>query len=195
MMSVPTRRSIDSANALLDRLIEAADDGAVVGFMHEIGADLGYSATRSSRALSVLVEAGRVEIAQRGHGLHRTRIRIVDTSPLEPAEDGTAPLADRLLHHLHGLSDDGVVEQPLVDVARELDVGPPSVSRALSQLVDSGLARVDRVGTRSRPTRIELAPDNSDEGDILREITRYEEALEQARARLAALRSESGRAS
>lgn len=194
-MSVPTRRSIASANLLLERLIEAADDGAVVGFMHEIGADLGFSATRSSRALSTLVEAERVEIAQRGHGQHHTRIRIVDTSPLEPDEDGAAALADRLLHHLHALSDDGVVEQPLVDVARELDVGPPSVSRALGQLVDSGLARVDRVGTRSRPTRIELAPDDDDEADLLSEIARHEEALAQVRARLAAVRSESDRAS
>ncbi|MEZ5169956.1 MAG: hypothetical protein R3A49_04330 [Acidimicrobiia bacterium] len=188
------RPSLESANALLTCLTDAAEGGAFVGFMHEIGSELDFSPTRVSRALRILVDAGRVEVAQRGHGRHPTRIDIIDTTPVEPADDAVAPLAERLLEHLHGLSEGGVVEQPLVEVARDLDVGAPSVSRALGQLVDSGRARVDRVGTRSHPTRIELAPDDK-ETALLGEIARLEEALAQARERLADLRRKPDRAS
>lgn len=191
---MPPRPSVDSANALLASLADASDEGAFVGFMHEIGSELGFSPTRVSRALSILVEAGRVDVLQRGHGHHPSRIDVLDSAPVETADDAAAPLADRLLEHLHGLSDDGVVEQPLAEVARDLEVGPPSVSRALGKLVDAGRARVDRVGTRSHPTRIELALDG-DEAAVLGEIARHEEALAQARARLSALREEPGRAS
>jgi predicted ArsR family transcriptional regulator len=97
--------------------------------------------------------------------------------PLVPdaAPPGRPALADRLLAHLSTLSSDGVVERPLVDVAKQLDVGAPSVSRALGRLVDDGLARIDRVGTRGRPTRIALvAPldGNGGEEQRLREENR-----------------------
>jgi hypothetical protein len=58
------------------------------------------------------------------------------------------------------------------------------VSRALGQLVDEGLARVDVVGTRSRPTRIELAQRANGHGD--RE--HLAEELAAARAEIASLR-------
>jgi predicted ArsR family transcriptional regulator len=95
---------------------------------------------------------------------------VLSSAPL--ASDGTRSgrpaLADRLLQHLNGLSNDGMVEQPLVDVARDLDVGAPSVSRALGHLVDEGLARVDQVGTRGRPTRIALVEAGGKSDDLAR---------------------------
>lgn len=110
----------------------------------------------------------RVEVLQRGHGHHPSRLRVTSTAPLipAPAAAGRPALADRLLAHLSTRSSDGVVERPLVDVAKQLEVGAPSVSRALGRLVDDGLARVDRVGTRGHPTRIALvAPLDVSDGE------------------------------
>jgi DNA-binding transcriptional ArsR family regulator len=129
------------------------------------------SPTRVSRALRTLRDARRVDIERRGHGTRPTRVRIRSRSPLAaPAPSGPAvAFADRLLEHLHELSDGGIVERPLVEVARELDVGAPSVSRALGRLVEEGHARVDQVGTRGRPTRIALTTaDERSERDALR---------------------------
>lgn len=154
-----------AANRLLAQLVARshADDGSGAiyeGFLNELGVALELSPTRVSRALKVLCDADRVEVVQRGHGRSPTRLRIRSSIPLSapPARPSRPALADRLLEHLATLSSDGVVERPLVDVAKELDVGAPSVSRALGHLVGEGLARVDQVGTRGRPTRIALAP-------------------------------------
>lgn len=183
--------AVDGANALLAHLVAASEAGRFTGFMNRVATDLGFSATRVSRALQLLCDARSVEVLQRGHGRSPTRLRILDPTPIEDRDrSARRSLADRLLLHLRDLSDGGVVEYPLVDVARELDVGPPSVSRALGQLVDAGLARVDR-GTRSRPTRIELVAAREDDSDeatrLRREIAEHRAALQAARERLAAL--------
>jgi DNA-binding MarR family transcriptional regulator len=174
------------ANALLALLARRARGGEYEGFLTDLGDELGHSPSWVSRALQRLVADDRVEIVSRGHGQHPSRVRVVSTEPLSSASPRPArsALADRLLTHLHALSDDGVVERPLVEVARQLQVGAPSVSRALGQLVDEGLARVDVVGTRSRPTRIELAQGTNGHGDRVH----LEEELAAARAEIAALR-------
>ncbi len=184
-------RAVDGANALLTRLVADSEDGQFTGFMNKVADDLGFSPTRVSRGLRLLADARRVEVVQRGHGRSPTHLRVLDSTPVEEnAATERRSLADRLLLHLGNLSDGGVVEYPLVDVARELDVGPPSVSRALGQLVDAGLARVER-GTRNRPTRIELVADPEDDADeamrLRREIAEHRRALDAARDRLAAL--------
>jgi DNA-binding MarR family transcriptional regulator len=192
----PTGVPVAGANALLALLVRHARQGHYEGFLSELGGELGYSPSWVSRAIGTLVDAGRVEIEVRGHGQNPSRVRIVSTEPLDDAGErpGRSALADRLLAHLDTLSDDGVVERPLVEVARQLRVGAPSVSRALGQLVDEGLARVDVVGTRSRPTRIELAPaDNGGghrSGTGTGEQDRLEAELREARAEIAALRAE-----
>jgi DNA-binding MarR family transcriptional regulator len=184
MTTTPTA----GANELLALLARRARDREYEGFLSELGDELGHSPSWVSRALKRLVAADRVEIMSRGHGEHPSRVRVVSTEPLTPASSRPArsALADRLLAHLHALSDDGVVERPLVEVARQLQVGAPSVSRALGRLVDEGLARVDVVGTRSRPTRIELARGTNGHGDR----ARLEAELRAAQAEIAALRAE-----
>jgi DNA-binding MarR family transcriptional regulator len=174
------------ATALLALLDRRARDDEFEGFLHALGDELGHSPSWVSRNLRTLVAAGRIEIVSRGHGRHPSRVRVVSAQPLadESARPTRSALADRLLTHLHTLSDDGIVERPLVEVARQLRVGAPSVSRALGQLVDEGLARVDVVGTRSRPTRIELAQKTNGHGDRLQ----LEEELTTARAEIASLR-------
>lgn len=176
------------ANALLALLARRACGDEYEGFLNELGGELGYSPSWVSRALKTLARAGRIEVESRGHGQHPSRVRVVSTEPLadESARPARSALADRLLTHLHTLSNDGVVERPLVEVARQLRVGAPSVSRALGQLVDEGLARVDVVGTRSRPTRIELADGANGHGDR----ARLEAELREAQAQIAALRGE-----
>jgi DNA-binding MarR family transcriptional regulator len=174
------------ATALLALLDRRARDGEFEGFLNALGNELGHSPSWVSRNLRSLVAAGRIEIVSRGHGRNPSRVRVMSAQPLadESARPARSALADRLLTHLHTLSDDGVVERPLVEVARQLRVGAPSVSRALGQLVDEGLARVDVVGTRSRPTRIELAQRANGHGD--RE--HLAEELAAARAEIASLR-------
>jgi len=191
-----------AANRLLAQLVERSradrDSGAspvYEGFLNELGSELDLSPTRVSRALKVLCAADRIEVLRRGHGRSPTRLRVLSSAPVSapPARPSRPALADRLLEHLATLSSDGVVERPLVDVAKELEVGAPSVSRALGHLVEEGLARVDQVGTRGRPTRIALGPSPSTEaaGDevaalreenerLRREVARLERALGQA---------------
>lgn len=185
MTSAP---ALASANALLSGLAVRADGGVFEGFLHEVGADLGMSPTRVSRALRILCEARRIDIERRGHGTRPTRVRIRSRTELDAtgASGSGVALADRLLEHLHGLSDGGIVERPLVEVARALEVGAPSVSRALGRLIEDGHARVDRVGTRARPTRIALASadERSERDALLAENARL-------RAENARLRSES----
>jgi len=156
----PPVGACNTANALLALFAKRARREVYEGFLSQLGAELGISPTRVSRAVRVLRDAQRIEVLQRGHGRHPSRLRVVSTLPLrlDRTASNLPALADRLLEHLSSLSDDGFVERPLVDVAKQLDVGPPSVSRALGRLVDDGLARVDRVGTRGRPTRIALVP-------------------------------------
>jgi len=175
------------ANALLELIAREARRGRYEGFLNELGDELDHSPSWISRAIRTLADAGRVEVERRGHGQIPSRVRVVSADPLDDpiAQPARSALADRLLSHLHTLSDDGVVERPLVEVARQLRVGAPSVSRALGQLIDEGLARVEVVGTRSRPTRIELA--NADSNG---ERDRLEVELRDARAELAALRAE-----
>jgi len=191
----------DAANLLLAQLVErsraGADDAgaAYEGFLNELGVELELSPTRVSRALKMLCDANRVEVVQRGHGRSPTRLRVLSTTPVSvpPARPTRPALADRLLEHLATLSSDGVVERPLVDVAKELDVGAPSVSRALGHLVEEGLARVDQVGTRGRPTRIALVPSPAavlgvGTGDLAPdEIVALREENEQLRRELARL--------
>jgi DNA-binding transcriptional ArsR family regulator len=114
-------------------------------------------------------------------------LRIRARTPLadRPTRLTRPALADRLLEHLGALSTEGVVERPLVEVAKALDVGAPSVSRALGRLVEEGLARVDQVGTRSRPTRIALVPSPDD--DALEQLREENERLVAEVARLRAL--------
>jgi DNA-binding MarR family transcriptional regulator len=193
----------DAANRLLARLVEHShkdpdDTGTIYeGFLNELGVELELSPTRVSRALKALCDANRVEVVQRGHGRSPTRLRVLSTAPLSiPLARPTRPaLADRLLEHLATLSSDGVVERPLVDVAKELDVGAPSVSRALGHLVEEGLARVDQVGTRGRPTRIALVPspaavlEAGTDADVAPdEIVALREENEQLRREVARLR-------
>lgn len=167
----PAIGGADNANALLRLLVQRSRGNRYEGLLHELGDDLGMSATRVSRALRVLENASRVEIVQRGRGHQPSVLRIRARTPLAdgPPRLTRPALADRLLEHLGALSTGGVVERPLVDVARALDVGAPSVSRALGRLVEEGLARVDQVGTRNRPTRIALVPTPDDALDRLRE--------------------------
>ena len=176
------------ANELLALLAGQARRGVYEGFLNDLGEELGHSPSWVSRAIRTLANEGRVDVERRGHGQTASRVRVLSTTPLDDAvtRPSRSALADRLLTHLHTLSDDGVVERPLVEVARQLQVGAPSVSRALGQLVDEGLARVDVVGTRSRPTRIELASGNNGTG----ERDRLEAELRDARAEIAALRAE-----
>ncbi len=185
--------SPNSASAVLELIVHHAHEGIYEGFFHQLGADLGLSPTQVSRAVRALRDAERIEVLRRGHGAHPSRLRVLSREPLSTERERAVrpALADRLLVHLNDLSRGGVVEHPLVEVARELDVGAPSVSRALGRLVDAGLARVDRVGTRGRPTRIalvEAADAHGDGGDelvqlraendrLLREVVRLRERL------------------
>ncbi len=165
--AVPPSSVPESANALLTLLARRSRGGVYEGFLSRLGAELDLSPTRVSRAVRALEAAGRVEVLQRGHGRHPSRLRVVRVAPLtgDPGARPARPaLADRLLEHLGTLSSGGFVERPLVEVAKELDVGAPSVSRALGRLVEEGRARVDQVGTRSRPTRIALVPVTGDGG-------------------------------
>jgi DNA-binding transcriptional ArsR family regulator len=188
--------ALASANSLLAGLVRRSQRDVFEGFLHELGAELEMSPTRVSRALRTLRDAGRVDIERRGHGTRPTRARIRSRSPLpDSASRGPAvAFADRLLEHLHTLSDGGIVERPLVEVARELDVGAPSVSRALGRLVEEGHARVDQVGTRARPTRIALTgADRGSEGGALRaENARLRAENARLRAENARLRADPG---
>ncbi len=188
--------SPNSASAVLELIVHHAHEGTYEGFLHQLGAELGLSPTQVSRAVRALRDADRIEVLQRGHGAHPSRLRVLSPEPLSSERERAVrpALADRLLVHLNDLSSGGVVEHPLVEVARELDVGAPSVSRALGRLVDAGLARVDRVGTRGRPTRIALVEAGDDHGDdhgsddlaqlraendrLLREVARLRERLD-----------------
>ncbi len=188
--AAPLLGASDTANALLALLTKRATRGLYEGFLSQIGAELGISSTRVSRALRVLRDAQRVEVLQRGHGRHPSRLKVVSSVPLAPerAASHRPALADRLLEHLSSLSNDGYVERPLVDVAKQLDVGAPSVSRALGRLVDDGLARVDRVGTRGRPTRIALvAPLDGTGDDEIQQLRDENHRLAAEVARLRAL--------
>ena len=190
----PTQAPADPANRLLAAIVEHATAGRYEGFLSQLGAEHGLSPTRVSRALKVLCEQQRVAVLQRGHGRSPTQLQVLSSEPVtEPRARTTRPaLADRLLAHLAALSSDGVVERPLVDVAKELAVGPPSVSRALGQLVEEGRARVDRVGTRGRPTRIALVePDQQHAGS--RRGGRSARSTRELRAEVARLRAENER--
>jgi DNA-binding MarR family transcriptional regulator len=177
------------ANQLLGLLAaRAGRKGVVEGFLHEVAAELGTSPSQLSRTLNTLRTRGRIELVRRGHGHNPTQLRVLDARPLAPPAPRKATLPDRLLDHLARLASNGVVEQPLVDVARELGVRPPSISRALGRLVDDGLARVEQVGTRNRPTRIELHPDtDTDDPNAIRDVIglRDRSGRESGTARLA----------
>lgn len=189
----PKQAPSDPANRLLAAIVANARRGRYEGFLSQLGAEHGLSPTRVSRALKVLCEHQRVAVLQRGHGRSPTQLQVLSREPVpEPRARTARPaLADRLLAHLAALSSDGVVERPLVDVAKELEVGPPSVSRALGQLVEEGRARVDRVGTRGRPTRIALVePDQDGTG---RSRGRRSRSARELREEVEALRAENER--
>lgn len=192
--AAPLFGASDAANALLALLAKRAKRAVYEGFLSELGAELGISPTRVSRAVRALRDAQRIEVLQRGHGRHPSRLRVMSTLPLVPerAASYRPALADRLLEHLSSLSNDGYVERPLVDVAKQLDVGAPSVSRALGRLVDDGLARVDRVGTRGRPTRIALVAPLHGTDDEMRQLRDENHRLSAEVARLRALLDERG---
>jgi DNA-binding MarR family transcriptional regulator len=194
-----------AANDLLAELARRAGRSRrYEGYLNEVGRSLRLSPAQVSRAMRVLCAQDRVEVLRRGRGQHPTLVEIHDRQPVYgPTRAGPAPLTDRLLAHLQRLSDGGVVEQHLVDVARDLGVGAPSVSRALGKLSEAGLARVDRAGTRNRPTRIELYDGHADPPTKLlgrlrrleassssQEVARLRRQLAAARAEIADLRAQ-----